>query len=42
MEVDFHAGVDYAKIRRIVREEIDLAIKTLFQAAQSVAKKPKN
>ena len=39
MEVDFHAGVDYAKIRKIVREVIDLAIKNLFQAAQSVTKK---
>ena len=39
--VDFHIGIDYVKVRLIVREEIDLAIKNLFQATQAVANKPK-
>jgi hypothetical protein len=37
-EIDFHLGVDYAKFRRIVREEIELAITNLFKAAELAAK----
>lgn len=34
--VDFQSGIDYEKVRRIVREEIDRAIEHIFKSAVDV------
>lgn len=39
--IDYHVGIDYEKVRGIVREEIDRAITRLLKVAKLVAEQKK-